>query len=174
MSTTNFLLKNNITIVRVQNITKSLILQNKLIYIEYRQWTQWENKSKLSEHLNCVYAKVYIKNFACKLRFLIQYLKINFIKMKWKFIREKLPFEYNCLFHPIISWQLITPHHKTKTHVLVIGDYRYYLANDTVVTFNWWPWVYGLFLWRRQQPGQLRTQSGRQKAVLEYGPCLQG
>lgn len=37
MSTTNFLLKNNITIVRVQNLTKSLILQHKLIYIEYRQ-----------------------------------------------------------------------------------------------------------------------------------------
>lgn len=34
MSTTNFLLKNNITIVRVQNITKSLILQHKLIYID--------------------------------------------------------------------------------------------------------------------------------------------
>lgn len=40
------------------------------------------NKSKLSEHLNRVYAKVYIKNFACKLRFLIQYLKINFKTMK--------------------------------------------------------------------------------------------
>lgn len=84
MSTTNFLLKNNITIVRVKNITKSLILQHKLIYIEYRQRTQQENKSKLSEHLNCVYAKVYIKNFACKLRFLIQYLKINFNKQRMK------------------------------------------------------------------------------------------
>lgn len=35
MSTTNFLLKKNcITIVRVQNMTKSLILQHKLIYID--------------------------------------------------------------------------------------------------------------------------------------------